>query len=134
MKYTVIKNDKQYYEYCEVLETLVDNPALSKEQMEEMEMLQLLIDHYDGQQLEPVFADPVEIIKAIIRENGLKAADLSQILQVSPGLISDIFNYKKGLSKEMIRKISSHFKISQEALNRPYPLNPRHRKDQAGVH
>jgi HTH-type transcriptional regulator/antitoxin HigA len=44
------------------------------------------------------------------------------ILGVSKGLISDILNYKKGLSKEIIRTLSNYFKLSQEAFNRPYKL------------
>jgi HTH-type transcriptional regulator / antitoxin HigA len=31
-------------------------------------------------------------------------------------------NYKKGLSKEVIRTLAAHFKLSQEAFNRPYKL------------
>jgi len=41
---------------------------------------------------------------------------------VSPGLISNIINYKKGFSKEIIRELASLFKLSQEAFNRHYSL------------
>jgi len=34
-----------------------------------------------------------------------------------------MLNYKKGLSKEAIRKLSAYFKVSQEAFNRPHKLN-----------
>lgn len=36
--------------------------------------------------------------------------------------MSDILNYKKGLSKEVIRKLATHFKVRQEAFDRPYKL------------
>jgi HTH-type transcriptional regulator/antitoxin HigA len=55
-------------------------------------------------------------------EHSLQAKDLSAILNVSKGLVSDILNYKKGISKEVIRTLSSHFRLSQEAFNRPYKL------------
>jgi HTH-type transcriptional regulator/antitoxin HigA len=55
-------------------------------------------------------------------ERGMKAKDLVEILNVSKGLISDILNYKKGFSKEIIRGLSAYFKVSQEAFNRPYKL------------
>lgn len=65
----------------------------------------------------------------------MKAVHLAGLLGVSKGLISDILNYKKGLSKEMIRLLSAEFKVSQEAFNRPYilknPLNSHIRN--AGV-
>ncbi len=41
---------------------------------------------------------------------------------ISKGYISDILHYKKGLSKELIRKLAVHFKVSQGAFNRPYKL------------
>jgi HTH-type transcriptional regulator/antitoxin HigA len=43
-------------------------------------------------------------------------------LTESEGLVSDMLNYKKGFSKETIRILSAHFKTSQEAFNRTYPL------------
>jgi HTH-type transcriptional regulator/antitoxin HigA len=36
-----------------------------------------------------------------------------------------LLNYKKGLSKDIIRTLSGYFKVSQEAFNRHYKLkNP----------
>ena len=55
-------------------------------------------------------------------ENSLKAKDLADILHVSKRLISDILNYKKGLSKDNIRLLSDYFKVAQEAFNKSYPL------------
>lgn len=55
-------------------------------------------------------------------DHNIKHKDLVDVLVISKGYVSDILNYKKGLSKEVIRKLASHFKISQEAFNRPYKL------------
>jgi HTH-type transcriptional regulator/antitoxin HigA len=52
----------------------------------------------------------------------MKAVDLASLLGVSEGLVSDMLNYKKGLSKETIRLLASRFKLRQEAFNRPYAL------------
>ena len=57
-----------------------------------------------------------------MEERPLKSKDLVVILDVSKGYVSDILNYKKGLSKDVIRKLAEHFKVSQEAFNRPYKL------------
>jgi len=54
--------------------------------------------------------------------NQLKAKDIASILGVTKGLVSGILNYKRGLSKGNIRILANHFKINQEALNRPYKL------------
>ena len=52
----------------------------------------------------------------------MKAKDLVDLLGISKGYVSDILNYKKGFSKGVIRKLSGHFKVTQEAFNRPYKL------------
>ena len=52
----------------------------------------------------------------------MKSVELAKLLNVSTGLVSDILNYKKGLSKEVIRVLANHFKLSQEAFNREYKL------------
>ena len=43
--------------------------------------------------------------------------DLAQLLQVSPGLVSDMLNGKKAFSKNSIRILSQHFRLKQEAFN-----------------
>ena len=62
------------------------------------------------------------MLKALMEEHNLRAKDMAGILDVSKGLVSDILNYKKGLSKEIIRTLAAHFRVSQEAFNRPYRL------------
>lgn len=57
-----------------------------------------------------------------MKEHKLKSIDLARKLNVSPGLISDITNYKKGVSKAIIRELASLFKLSHEAFNRHYSL------------
>jgi HTH-type transcriptional regulator/antitoxin HigA len=52
----------------------------------------------------------------------IKAIELSGKLGISRGYMSDILHYKKGLSKEVIRKLSSLFKVRQDAFNRSYDL------------
>jgi HTH-type transcriptional regulator/antitoxin HigA len=55
-------------------------------------------------------------------EHHLKPKDLVNILDLSKGYVSEILNYKKGLSKDVIRKLAAYFAVSQEAFNREYKL------------
>ena len=52
----------------------------------------------------------------------MKSKDLVNLLEISKGYVSDILHYKKGLSKDVIRKLAERFKVSQEAFNRHYKL------------
>jgi HTH-type transcriptional regulator / antitoxin HigA len=123
LKYKVIKTDTQYYEYCNKLEALVFSPPKNMDVEDEIELLTVLIEKWDADHdtLE-VDWDPVQLLRAIMKETNMKAKDIADLLQVSKGYVSEILNYKKGMSKEVIRKLANRFKVSQEALNKPYKL------------
>lgn len=122
LKYKVIKSKRQYTDYCNKLEELTDLQKKSKSVTDEIELLSFLIEKYDQGHNTFDDADPIEILKSLMREHKMKAVQLAQLLNVSTGLVSDMLNYKKGLSKETIRILSQKFKVNQEAFNRPYPL------------
>ena len=117
MKYTIIKSKKQYFEYCLRIELLGEIKKKSKDITDEIELLQLLIDKYDSEQLKINPIPPHALLKALMTENGMKGIDLARLLQVSPGLVSDMLNGKKALSKNSIRILSEHFRVKQEAFN-----------------
>lgn len=123
LKYKVIKTEKQYDEYCQILHDLdFSNKKKNKKIEEEIDLLTLLIEKYDEEHNIFDEQDPVELLRSLMKEHKLKSIDLANKLNVSPGLISDIINYKKGFSKEIIRQLALLFKLSQEAFNRPYKL------------
>ena len=130
LKYTVIKTREQYDRYCKILEELLVKDE-SKFQ-DEIELLTLLIEKWDIEHNTFQDSDPVVMIKSLMAEHDLKAKDMVELLGLTKGTVSKILNYQKGLSKETIRKLSVHFKITQEAFNRPYPLhrvsNSKYRK------
>lgn len=120
LKYTVIHNEKQYKDYCRILEELVTKE--SDDVQDEVDLLRLLIEKWDEELFSYEDLDPIEMLKLVMSENNLKAKDLTFILELSKGTISKILNYQKGLSKESIRKLADYFKVSQEAFNRFYEL------------
>ncbi len=120
LKYSVIKDKAQYDVYCKALETFLDKDPANTE---EVELLTLLIEHYDTANNSFVEMDPIELLKSFMKDHGLKSKDLVGYLGISKGYVSDMLNYKKGLSKEVIRKLASRFHVSQEAFNRPYKLH-----------
>lgn len=121
VKYPIIKNESQYNEYCRILKELVEKDE-TKAFEDEIDLLTLLIEKWDEEHNTFEDSDPIELLRYLMTENNLKAKDLADLLEVSKGLVSDILNYKKGISKEIIRSLSEYFKVSQEAFNRPYKL------------
>jgi HTH-type transcriptional regulator/antitoxin HigA len=121
IKYTIIRNKSQYSQYCGQLETLLiqeNNEALQ----DEIDLLTLLIEKYDEEHNTFKETDPISLLRSFMQDQHLKPQDMTGILGISKGYVSDILNYKKGLSKEVIRKLADQFKVRQEAFNRPYKL------------
>jgi len=122
LKYKVIVSEKQYDKYCKILEDLVFLSAKTKAGKDEIALLSLLIEKYDEEHSDFKLADPIALLRSLLKEHKMKAIDLAKLLHVSEGLVSDMLNYKKGLSKDTIRILAEKFKLSHEAFNRPYKL------------
>ena len=120
LKYSVIKTEEQYNNYCNILENLLSKASPTLD--DEIELLTLLIEKWDSEHSTFNDLDPVQLIKSLMEENNMKAVGLAKFLGLSKGTVSKILNYQKGLSKETIRKLSEIFRVSQEAFNRPYKL------------
>jgi len=121
LKYKVIRNRVQYDDYCKALEILLTLKSNSEVQ-DEIDLLTLLIETFDEAHNTFTELDPIALLRSFMTEHHLKPQQLVALLAVSKGYVSDILNYKKGLSKEVIRKLATHFKVRQEAFNRPYKL------------
>lgn len=127
LPFKVIKDRKQYIEYCDILEQYTDIKNHTEAQEDIIELLTVLIEAYDREQdseeeEEPI--DPVSSLKFVMEQNRMKAADLAREMGVSKSLVSDILHYRRGFSKEFIRKLGMRFSFRQELWNRPYKLKP----------
>jgi HTH-type transcriptional regulator/antitoxin HigA len=127
LKYTIIKNKSQYKDYSNKLEELVFSASKNKAAKDEIDLLTLLIEKWDDEHNSFHEVDPVTLLKSFMEEQNMKATDLVDLLGVSKGYVSEILNYKKGMSKEVIRKLAERFKVSHEAFNRAYQLGSNNR-------
>jgi HTH-type transcriptional regulator/antitoxin HigA len=123
LKYRVIKTRTQYKEYATKLEDLVFSGYSDKEVKDEIDLLTLLIEKWDTDHNTFKDVDPVRLLHSFMKDHRLNNMDLVNILGISKGYVSEILHYKKGLSKDVIRKLAHHFKVSQETFNRPYKLS-----------
>ena len=122
LKYKVISNKAQYIDYCKKLETLLCAQVKNKNLNDEIALLTLLIEKWDSEHNTFNELDPVQLLTSFMNSHNIKAKDLVTLLGISKSYVSEILNYKKGLSKSVIRLLSTYFKVSQEAFNRPYAL------------
>lgn len=122
LPYKVIKSLKQYKEYCNILEDMVMVQKKTRAHQDTIDLLTLLIEKWDEEHNSFAETDPVELLDFLMKENKMKAARLAAELEISKSLLSDILHYRRGLSKDIIRKLASRFKVSQELFNKPYKL------------
>jgi antitoxin component HigA of HigAB toxin-antitoxin module len=122
LKYTRIKEDDQYSEYCELLEKLVMSEDDSK--VEEIDLLTLLIEDYN-QKVTSAYAstqDPVQILQGLLEENNWTQSFLAKRIGVSPQLINDILKYRREITKSVAYRLAQEFSMAIDAFVRPYRL------------
>jgi len=124
INYTIIRSEDQYMAYCRNVEEMTNDYKVrpTEDLLDLIETITLLIDKYGEDQLLQSKTDPIQLLDFLMRENNLKQKELAKILGLSKGHLSDILNYKKGLSKNVIQILSEYFKVRQDAFNRPYKL------------
>jgi HTH-type transcriptional regulator/antitoxin HigA len=118
----VIKNELEHEQYLVRAYTLMqmDLQANSAES-DELEVLSLLIQEYEHKTfiIEP--PNPIDAILFRMDQLGVTKSDLAKILG-SKSRVSEIFNGKRKLSLEMIRKLNVHLGISAQSLITDYDL------------
>ncbi len=123
MKYKKIKTLKQYTTYCNTYEKLIQQNDQKYE--DELELLEVLIEEYDNRIMNSQFEklNPVELLKSLLRDAKISQAELAKNIDVSPQLISDVLNYQRNISEELVLKLSNYFSMTKRAFNRKYELN-----------
>lgn len=127
MKYTKIKNIKQYNEYCDLLEKYISSDESSYK--DDIDLLEILIYDFDkrvGVEKLQVL-NPVELLKSFLSDFKMTQVELARSIDISPQLVSDIMNYRRSFSKVVIKKLAEYFSVNQEAFNRSYELKDNKR-------
>lgn len=112
----VIKNDDQHAAALARLTKLMavklapDSPEES-----ELEVLSLLVEHYEKDRFPIDKPDPVEAIKFRMDQQGLSQKDLIPFIGSAPK-VSEVLNHKRPLSLSMIRKLNMGLKIPLDIL------------------
>ncbi len=118
MQWGILKTKKDYNKALTRLEELFDARKYSKHS-DELELVSLLIDHYESRHFPVDPPDPVEAIKLRMEELGVKQKDLAAVLGLK-SRVSEILNRKRKLTLDMIRKIHIALDIPLELLLKEY--------------
>lgn len=83
-----------------------------------LDVLATLIDAYEAKHHAMDAPDPIEAIKFRMEQQGMSRRDLEGIIGTRTR-IAEVFNRKRGLSIDMIRRLHDRLGISAEVLIRP---------------
>jgi HTH-type transcriptional regulator / antitoxin HigA len=116
MTIKVIKNKSQYTLYLKKVEELL-NKRVKKNtpQGDQLELLLLLIRHYENEHYAIEYPDTIDIIKLKMMEKGIRNKDLVGKIG-SKGYISSILNKRKPLTLEIAKIFKKELDISAELL------------------
>ena len=129
MKHKILKTEEEYKLAVNYLEKLGDLPDFENNDdlIDEFELVSMLIEQFEKKNYPVKQGNPIEIIKLKMEYMGLKQKDLSPKI-ASKGVISEIMNKKRGMSKDVIRKFSELLEIDQKVLNIDYELKRTYKR------
>jgi len=115
MEIKIIKNKKQHKAYLSEVEKLMDKGKRSSLENDRLQLLALIIEHYEKKAFPIAKPSPSEAIKFRMDQLNIKQKDLIPYIP-SRSHISEILNRKRALSLQMIRKLHEGLGISLDVL------------------
>ncbi len=110
--FSVPHSEKEYQALVKTLDNLIDEVGNKQNHKlaPVMETIGNLIENYETQEYKINESSPIEALKYLMQEHGLKQSDLKEI--GSQGVVSEILTGKRTLNIEQVKKISNKFHVS----------------------
>jgi HTH-type transcriptional regulator / antitoxin HigA len=125
MKKELLKTVSDHKAAVKRLEYLTDkgeSGEISSEEEKEIDYLSVLINDFEEKHFPIGKPNPIEYIRYIIENKNLKQQDIVDLLGISKGTLSNILNYRKKLSINMIRTLHKYLDIPYDILMEDYEL------------
>jgi len=109
---SVPHDQKGYDRLVKQLDSLIDEVGNNEDHplASLMETIGSLIETYESQYIGEIEGNPIDAIKFLMEEHGLKQSDLSEI--GSQGVVSEILSGKRQLNVRQIKMLGKRFKVS----------------------
>jgi HTH-type transcriptional regulator / antitoxin HigA len=110
----VIRTEKENEAYTEILYHLDRrSKTLTAAEKELAELLTLLIEDFEGRQYRLPRAKPMDALRFLMDQHGLKQKDLVDVLG-TPSIMSEVLSGRRKLNKDQIKRLSERFPVSPE--------------------
>lgn len=94
---------------------IASNPKKGTPNYDELDVIATLVSAYETIHFPINAPDPVEAVKYVMEEEGLKPKDLV-VYFGSKGNVSEFLNHKRNLSLQTIKALHNHLKLPYEVL------------------
>jgi HTH-type transcriptional regulator/antitoxin HigA len=110
--FSVPHNEIDYNNLVNLLDSLIDEVGNDESHplSSLMETIGSLIETYESQNYPDIEGDPINVLKTLMEEHGLKQSDLPEI--GSQGVVSEIMSGKRQLNVRQLKLLSERFKVS----------------------
>ena len=110
--FSVPHNEKDYNNLVNLLDSLVDEVGNNESHPLSplMETIGSLIEAYESQNYPDTAGDPINALKTLMDEHGLRQSDLPEI--GSQGVVSEIMSGKRQINVRQLKLLSERFKVS----------------------
>jgi HTH-type transcriptional regulator/antitoxin HigA len=110
--FSVPHNLQEYNRLVGFLDSLIDEVGNNESHplASLMETIGSLIETYESRHVSELEADPIDALKYLMEDHGLKQSDLPEI--GSQGVVSEILSGRRRLNVRQINMLSKRFKVS----------------------
>jgi HTH-type transcriptional regulator/antitoxin HigA len=106
----LIRTDAELERYTEILFTLTALPKPTEAEIEAINLLSVLVERYESEQFPVPKSSPVETLRFLMEQNGLRQRDMVEELG-SVSNVSLILAGKRALTVSHIRNLSARFGV-----------------------
>ena len=113
---TILHTDQDYQRALDRLSRLMDLDAEPGSNVaDEMELLGLVISHYERRQFPMETAGPIEVLKFMMEQQGLKRKDLIPYIG-SASRVTEVLNGSRNLNLRMMHRLNKGLGIPMDLL------------------
>jgi HTH-type transcriptional regulator/antitoxin HigA len=107
----LIHSDEELAEYTQALFELTAKADPTPDEEEAIELVTLLIDRYESQRYPVPDAEPVDVLRFLLDQNGLSQREVAAELG-SESTVSLVLSGKRLLNRDHIARLSQRFHVS----------------------
>jgi HTH-type transcriptional regulator/antitoxin HigA len=107
----LIHSEDELTQYTQALFDLTAKPDPTPDEEEAIELISLLIDHYETEHYPIPEAEPADVLRYLLEQNSLSQRDIAPELG-SESTVSLVLSGKRQLNRDHIARLSRRFNVS----------------------